>query len=65
MKKIRVAFTLDEEKELETHFQLATRKDMLSTKELQDFVDSCEHCKGRTLQSIRNKVYYVLSKNLK
>ena len=65
LKKARVAFTTEEERELEEHFQLATRKEMPSTKELQEFVDSCEHCKERTLQSIRNKVYYVLCKNVK
>ena len=60
-----MAFTSDEERELNKHFKLETRKEMPSTKELQDFADSCEECKERTLQSIRNKIYYVLSKNLK
>ena len=65
LKKARVAFTAEEEMELEEHFQLATRREMPSTEELQEFVDSCEHCKERTLQSIRNKVYYVLCKNVR
>ena len=62
--KRRKAYNAEEEKELEAYFGLKDRREKPSTKEVEIFLENCQACSDRSLNSIKNKVNYMLKKSL-
>ena len=55
-------FSRLEEDELEVHFNLRTREDTPTKSEVENFLETCKHCKSRTVKSLTNKIYYIVRK---
>ena len=55
LKKRLVPYTKEEEKEIETFFNLQSRVKCPGDKEIERFLAQCNHCTQRNIKSIKNK----------